>query len=284
MQKYIGTAIKKDVNNPSPAGETPAVGASVTVRLQSTNALATIYSDNGVTTISQPLITDSSGRYEFYAANDRYKIEYDYNGTTTTIEDVSLLDINDVAIQNLVKATTAQAQAGTDDGAYMTAKKTRGSVEVLGLGNLGGGPDTPTLDVNTMGLTPSGVYRTVGNVANIPVGSARGNIFHFKRAFSTTTELDGSQMLVVKSVESVGQVLAFRVGNDIESSTVPFNFVYHSGNFLYAQNLSGATVSKDGTVSGASISPAKTGTWRNVSNVDCAVNEKTLFERVGAIV
>ena len=125
MQKYIGTAIKKDVNNPLPAGETPAVGASVTVRLQSTNALATIYSDNGVATISQPIITDSGGRYEFYAANDRYKIEYDYNGATTTIEDVSMLDIDDVAMQSLTKATAAQAQAGTNDSAYMTPSKVK---------------------------------------------------------------------------------------------------------------------------------------------------------------
>ncbi len=285
MQKYIGTAIKKDVNNPSPAGETPAVGASVTVRLQSTSALATIYSDNGVTTISQPLITDSSGRYEFYAANDRYKIEYNYSGAKTTIEDVSLLDINDVAIQNLVKATTTQAQAGTDDSAYTTPLKVKNYVETLGLGGTGGALDIPTQNINTMGLEVAAIYRTLGGVAGMPVIDGNGNVLHFKRASSSVAEeLDGSQVVINRGSSSLGQILAFRVGFDTVSSSVPFNIAYHSGNFLYAQNLSGATITKDGVVSGASISPARDGTWRNVSNVDCAINEKTLFERVGAIV
>jgi hypothetical protein len=49
--------------------------SSVQVTIKdSTGAVATIYSDDGVTTQSNPLTTDSSGRFSFYAANGNYTI------------------------------------------------------------------------------------------------------------------------------------------------------------------------------------------------------------------
>lgn len=46
-----------------------------------------------------------------------------------------------------------------------------------------------------------------------------------------------------------------------------------------AQNVSGATVASNATVSGANLNPAKTGTWRNVSAVDVLNNGYGLWER-----
>lgn len=108
MQKYIGIAIKKDVNNPLPLGETPAVNVDVFVNL-TTGPLATIYSDNGLTPITQPLKTDANGRFEFYAANGRYNITYDLPSGQITDEDI-LLD--DPADETLTGEANTSSNAG----------------------------------------------------------------------------------------------------------------------------------------------------------------------------
>ncbi len=60
------------------------VGATVTVR-DSGNAIATIYSDNGVTPAPNPLTTDAFGAYSFYAANGIYTVTVvGANGSTAS--------------------------------------------------------------------------------------------------------------------------------------------------------------------------------------------------------
>lgn len=54
-------------------------GASVAV-YTALNALATLYSDNGVTPIANPTLTNTDGEYQFYAANGTYRIEITATG------------------------------------------------------------------------------------------------------------------------------------------------------------------------------------------------------------
>lgn len=84
MQKYINSVI----------GETgrPVSGASVTVYLTGTQTLATIYSNNGVTTQTNPLTTDSSGMFSFYAADGRYDIQISSGSTNKTLTDILIED------------------------------------------------------------------------------------------------------------------------------------------------------------------------------------------------
>lgn len=102
MQKYIDAVI----------GETgrPISGASATVYLTGTQTLATIYSNNGVTTQANPVTTDASGMFSFYAADGRYDIVVSYNTTTKTVTDVLLEDPIDAGVIN---ATTLTATTGT---------------------------------------------------------------------------------------------------------------------------------------------------------------------------
>jgi hypothetical protein len=95
MKRFNGTAIKKDVNNPTPVGNTPAVGVDVYVKLNSSGTLATIYSDNGVTPIVQPMTTGANGQFSFYAANERYNIEYSLPSGTLVVLDELLYDPDD---------------------------------------------------------------------------------------------------------------------------------------------------------------------------------------------
>lgn len=67
-------------------------GAYVAV-YNSSNALATLYSDNGVTPLVNPTITNVDGEYQFYAANGTYRIEITATGYSgQTINGVVLND------------------------------------------------------------------------------------------------------------------------------------------------------------------------------------------------
>lgn len=70
----------------------PAAGASVTVT-DPNGALATIYSDNGVTEAANPLTSSATGYYEYYAADGRYTETIVKAGRdTVTISDILLED------------------------------------------------------------------------------------------------------------------------------------------------------------------------------------------------
>lgn len=76
-----------------PPGLIPIVGANVAVSQYGVVATTAIYSDNGSTLTGNPLRTDSSGRYSFYAANGRYSLEVSGTGLqTTTLSDILLYD------------------------------------------------------------------------------------------------------------------------------------------------------------------------------------------------
>src|SRR5438445_3340869 len=90
MQKYL-TYLQDTAGN-------ALVGASVTVNVKG-GGIATIYSDNGVSAKTNPIITSSDGSAWFYAANGHYDLVYAQAGFSflagdTT--DVLLYDADDV--------------------------------------------------------------------------------------------------------------------------------------------------------------------------------------------
>lgn len=73
MQKHTGNVTDQAGNVLS--------GVQVTVRLASSGALATIYSDNDTQVMANPFTNESDdGSYFFYAANGRYNLEFSRNG------------------------------------------------------------------------------------------------------------------------------------------------------------------------------------------------------------
>src|SRR5437879_1491423 len=90
MQKYL-TYLQDTAGN-------ALVGASVTVNVKG-GGIATIYSDNGVSQKTNPIVTSSDGSAWFYAANGHYDLVYAQAGFSflagdTT--DVLLYDADDV--------------------------------------------------------------------------------------------------------------------------------------------------------------------------------------------
>lgn len=85
MQKYRDTVTDRNGN--------ALQGISVLVQNYPALTTATIYSDDGITPVANPMTTDAYGTFQFYAADGRYSITISgSNITTTVISDVPLLD------------------------------------------------------------------------------------------------------------------------------------------------------------------------------------------------
>ena len=73
--------------------------ATVTVKDKDGN-LATIFSDDGVTTASNPLTTNADGEYTFFAANGQYTCEIVATGyASEVISQRTLFDLSDMTAQ-----------------------------------------------------------------------------------------------------------------------------------------------------------------------------------------
>lgn len=90
MQRYQNNFSKAQGNSLR-----PVAGASVLVTTIG-GAVATIYSDNGVTTTTNPLTTDANGMFAFYAADGRYSLTITSSETATVVvSDILLEDPQD---------------------------------------------------------------------------------------------------------------------------------------------------------------------------------------------
>ena len=99
----------------------PAVGASITVFLAGTGTPATIYSDDGLTTTTNPLTADINGRFAFYVADGRYDLQYSGAGLTTyKLTDIDVHDVTDLTsagktpIPGNLQFTGINTHAGTE--------------------------------------------------------------------------------------------------------------------------------------------------------------------------
>jgi hypothetical protein len=73
----------------------PLSGVQVVVTADLTGLPAALYSDNGVTPLPQPLVTDDNGYYGFYAANGEYTLTFSSSRIATFTRKVVLADPSD---------------------------------------------------------------------------------------------------------------------------------------------------------------------------------------------
>jgi hypothetical protein len=153
----------------------PVLGVQVTVTDKATGNPAALYSDNGVTAIKQPLVTDETGYFGFYAANGNYTVAFSSPQIALAPRVVQLYDPADD-----VPLTQAQAAAasGASKVGFRQAGGTSRSVEnklgdtvsVKDFGAVGDGvaDDTAAMQAATnTGKTvffPEGVYKMLGAV------------------------------------------------------------------------------------------------------------------------
>ena len=113
MQKYTDVVF----SSTGTSAVAPLPLATVTVAYAA-GGTPTLYSDNGVTVLSNPFTSDANGRISFYAADGRYTLTVSKTGyATVTISDILLEDPSN---PNPISATTITA-TGTSTLAGVTA-------------------------------------------------------------------------------------------------------------------------------------------------------------------
>jgi hypothetical protein len=104
MQKRFDWVINKKGN--------AIQGARVTVTFTASGAAATLYEDDGVTQTPNPVTTNATGYYEYYAADGRYTETVTGTGLETTI-------VTDITLEDLVDGFSALASTATGKGAAL---------------------------------------------------------------------------------------------------------------------------------------------------------------------
>jgi len=227
--------------------------------------LATIYAQNGASPISQssPLVTDSNGRYEFYAANGRYSILFtdETIASQNVLTDVSIYEYGSAGALNV--ATNAQALAGTA-GVIPDAAGVHAAFNQYGLGL----SNTVGSGSNIIDSIKTG-YSFAASPSDSPKGAGVG-------AWHIHTMGANGGLLVAKLVsDQVTNDLYFQGRSDFD-----FVKIHHTDNLAAAQNTSGGAIAAGATTAGSNLTPAKTGTWRNVSNTSVANNSYAMWSRV----
>tara|TARA_R110002074_G_scaffold262994_1_gene435107 strand:- start:14353 stop:16017 length:1665 start_codon:yes stop_codon:yes gene_type:complete len=70
----------------------PIFEAEVRVYLAGTATLASLFADNGVTTLAQPVLTDGLGLFQFYVADGLYDLTYTFAGNTIPVPGIEIYD------------------------------------------------------------------------------------------------------------------------------------------------------------------------------------------------
>lgn len=101
----------------------PVLGVEVTVTDTATGNPAALYSDNGVTPISQPLVTDETGYFGFYAANGDFKLTFASAQVRVEPRFVQLYDPDDDAplTQQQAAASSGASKIGLGQGTVENA-------------------------------------------------------------------------------------------------------------------------------------------------------------------
>ena len=107
MQRYF--SVLQDTSG------NPITTATLNVYLANTTTAATIYSDNGSTTKSNPMLTDATdGTYEFWAANGVYDLVFTKTGYTFTDADTADVQLFDPC-EDVNTTSVANTDAGEDN-------------------------------------------------------------------------------------------------------------------------------------------------------------------------
>jgi hypothetical protein len=193
MQKYVN-----DIATVVGGSLAPLASASCAVYLTGTTTLASLYSDNGVTALTNPTTSSATGRLQFYAADGRYDIVCSKSGyTTTTITDVLLED-------------PAQGQdlyylpAGTGAVSRTVQGKLQETVSVTDFGAVGNGvtDDAAAIQAAINYVVSAGGGRVYFNEGVYLIGSAliatKGVVLDGKSRTDVSSNTNGGGVLTAR--------------------------------------------------------------------------------------
>lgn len=225
MQKYTDLVLGLN-------GQTlvPVVGASVTVLTYPGGAAATIYSDNGITQTANPLTTDATGRFSFYAPNGRYSLRVTYQSVSYSVQDFPLLD--DPANGQTVVITGGSIDntpigATTPSTGAFTTLSANGAVSGAGFTAFMASPSpigstTPnTGGFTTVTLTP----QTTPALVNGITWSGSGQFCLQTYAGGLQTYVPGVVFAQTNTVTTSGTSASTWLGTGIGTLTIPANYL-----------------------------------------------------------
>jgi hypothetical protein len=198
MKQYIDTT--QDANGNA------LVGVSIEVDVYNTSSKATLYSDNGLTTLANPVTSDSTGQFSFFVADGDYTLKFTYNGTLyKTQSPVSIFDgAEQVTFTDSGSANAYAISGDSLEKAYRTgirctfkAANTNTTTSTLNYNSLG----TKTIvtsdgsNVAAGAIVSGGIYTVeydgtnfqIKNAFNVPTSDTTGSFTITLTGMSATT-------------------------------------------------------------------------------------------------
>ena len=138
--------------------------ATCTVYLAGTSILATLYSDDGITSLANPFIASPIGQISFYAADGQYDLNVFKSGyVPVTIPNITLVDVTAPSGSGSV----GYLPAGTSAVSTTVQTKLRESVSVQDFGALGNGATD-----DTAAFVAACAYASTRNLAVLVPGTS----------------------------------------------------------------------------------------------------------------
>lgn len=164
--------------------------------------------------------------------------------------------------------------AATENVTTSTTDTTAG--RLMKVGDFGTGATNAIIlpDIDAALSTPNGSYVYVSGLSDgtAPFGTDVAYIIH-SRGMSSATQ-------IATNAQSTQPRIATRRFHTSLGSWTPWHEIYTTANLIYAQLSSGTSVAPHATTAGSNLTPAQTGTWRNVSNTTVNNGAYSLWMRV----
>lgn len=150
----------------------PIKDVLVTVTNTETKLPATLFSDNGVTPLQQPLVTDDNGRFSFYAADGKYMLTFSGKKVDTFTREIVLDDPIDNPVATLAQLRAPSGATLVNYGDRPVADKLGEWVSVKDKGAVGDGVADDTnailaaIAAADVVVFPAGVYMSSNITVN----------------------------------------------------------------------------------------------------------------------
>ena len=210
------------------------------------------------------------------------KTLYESNSDTNAFTDAEKTKLSNIgsateAVAGLIrKQTQAEAEAGFNNDGAMSALRVAQYSKAFGYtGNAIAGGSLQ--DFNT--YTTDGKYYLLSGGTNEPPGDNSLNAQYWSLNVDTYSNWTVQRAISVRDIDDQGRYF-FRVmptGGAFPSSWIE---CYTNAVLDSFQNTSGATINSNDTVAGSALTPAQTGTWRNISGNGILDSGYGLFKRV----
>jgi hypothetical protein len=239
----------------------PFQGASVTITLQGTQTLATLFSDDGITQKNNPVTTNALGSFDFYVADGRYDITISGTGITTVIQ-------SNVEISNITERTAADQLATKNFSVLASGAANLATSGAIRLGNLdiitwrnAAGTDNNALQNSSQDVLTWGNSTNVLGMRATPVIVGTG-----VSAASGQLRLSTSDTINWRNNANTGDIFISKLG--AASGNIPadtLNLASPPGIFanFYASNSGASSVAAGGVVR---LNSADSINWRQNGN------------------